>query len=262
MGVVQFPTVGTCEIRLLCRPFAIHPDRRFLVNHGRTSISFCNGVWRPPTLPDNIMPHIFITAFEPYDNWPDNASWLALVEFTKSLPEGAKFTTRRYPVDFHEVRERLERDLQEDFDYALHLGQAPGSPRIRLETIGLNIGGHSQHLAELFQPLVPDGPIAYRSTLPLAEWAANLREVGIPATVSYFAGTYLCNAIFYLSLHLAQQKNLRTRSAFLHLPLDLSQSTKATQEMAALPAALSAAALRLIVEELIKLEQRDALALS
>ena len=66
------------------------------------------------------MPRIFISAFEPYDGWSENSSWLALVEFTKRLGPNAKVTTRLYPVDFDIVAERLRKDLAADYDFAIH----------------------------------------------------------------------------------------------------------------------------------------------
>ena len=50
-----------------------------------------------------------ITAFKPYDTWSENSSWLALVELTKDFPPGVEVTTRLYPVDFAEMKERLAR---------------------------------------------------------------------------------------------------------------------------------------------------------
>ena len=44
---------------------------------------------------------------------------------------------------------------------------------------------------------------------------------------------------------------LKTRSAFIHLPLDLSQTSAQAQELASLPAATSAAALRIILDDLV-----------
>lgn len=195
---------------------------------------------------------ILITAFEPYDIWTENSSWLALVEYSKDLPSASsvKIVTRRYPVNFQGTRQRLERDLMDDFDYAIHLGQAPGAAALRLEAFGVNVGGSSHDSHETFQPLVADGPAAYRSTLPLATWARMLRESRIPATVSYHAGTYLCNAVLYLSHHFAKQHQLRTRATFLHLPLDTSQACGSHKEMPALSTQLCATALRLIVTDL------------
>ena len=67
--------------------------------------------------------------------------------------------------------------------------RAPG--RIQLEAIGVNIGGSSSQSPDQFRPLVDDGPVAYRSELPLGEWSVKLRRAGIPAQVSYHAGTLL-----------------------------------------------------------------------
>lgn len=194
------------------------------------------------------MKSVLITAFDPYDRWIENSSWLCLLELTRELPERPHITTRRYPVDFAQVRERLERDLEANYDVALHLGQSPGTSAVHLEAVGLNIGGSLDEVPEQFQALASDGPIAYRSALPLARWAQRLREAGIPAQVSYHAGTYLCNATLYWSHYLAQNKGLVTRSAFLHLPLCTTQVIEARQELPSLPAAMTAAAVRLILE--------------
>src|SRR3954454_19551508 len=108
------------------------------------------------------MTTVLITAFEPYDRWKANSSWLTLVRLTQNLPERPTVVTRLYPVDFAAVKERLAGDLQSDPDYALHLGQAPGSTRIQLESIAINIGGSSMQSPDQFRPLVEGGPIAYR----------------------------------------------------------------------------------------------------
>jgi pyroglutamyl-peptidase len=201
-------------------------------------------------LPDGNMTSVLITAFEPYDCWHENSSWLALVELTKTLPGEPRVVTRRYPVDFPQVRERLAVDLAAGYEYALHLGQAPGLARVHLEAIGLNIGGTSQQLPDEFQPLVPDGPVAYQSALPLATWAAKLRAAGIPAQVSYHAGTYLCNATLYLTHHLCRLNDWRTKAAFVHLPLAPEQVLRERKDTAWLPPEMAAQAIRLMLEEL------------
>ncbi|MCA9266987.1 MAG: hypothetical protein KDA41_00875, partial [Planctomycetales bacterium] len=185
-----------------------------------------------------------------YDRWPTNASWLAMVEFTRQLPAAPEVITRLYDVDFQHVRQRLEEDLVEGLDFALHVGQAPGSTRIQLESIGINVGGHSRQLPDDFQPLAPEGPAAYQSGLPLARLAQVVRGAGIPAQVSYHAGTYLCNATLYLAHHIIAERKLSTKAAFVHLPLDISQVMEQEDMLPSLPAAQSAAALRLIVEHL------------
>ncbi len=196
------------------------------------------------------MPTVLITAFEPYDRWKTNSSWLALVQFTHDAIGEMAVTTRLYPVDFAQVKQKLAKDLAANYDFAIHLGQAPGSSRIQLEAIGLNIGGSSQQSPDQYLPLSDDGPTAYRSALPLGHWAVMLRQAGIPAQVSFHAGTYLCNATLYWTHYLAERMALKTQAAFLHLPLDVSQVVHEPHGTPSLPTAYSATALRTILEEL------------
>ncbi len=198
------------------------------------------------------MTSVLITAFEPYDRWKANSSWLALVKLTQEMPNEPAITTRLYPVDFAAVKEKLANDLRAEYDFALHLGQAPGSTRIQLEAIAVNVGGSSTQSPDQFRPLVEGGPIAYRSPLPLGDWAVRLREAGVPAQISYHAGTYLCNATLYFSCYLAERMALKTRAAFIHLPLDPSQTAEQAQDLASLPAATSAEALSLILADLAR----------
>ncbi|MEX0586730.1 MAG: pyroglutamyl-peptidase I, partial [Pirellulales bacterium] len=170
------------------------------------------------------------------------------------LPVSPKITTRLYPVQFGEVRDRLAADLAANYDFALHLGQAPGSSLIRLEQVAINVGGDVGQTPDRYFTLCDDGPMAYRAPLPLDVWRRKLREAGLPVEVSYHAGTYLCNATLYWSCHLGQQMGLKTRSAFVHLPLELSQVLHGSLDQPSLPASVTAEALRLMLSEL---EQMD-----
>ena len=71
------------------------------------------------------MTRVLLTAFEPYDRWPENASWLALADLTNWYDGPVELTTRRYPVELTGMSEKLRKDLQADFDIALHLGTVP-----------------------------------------------------------------------------------------------------------------------------------------
>jgi pyroglutamyl-peptidase len=196
------------------------------------------------------MPRVLITAFGPYRQWKENASWLALIELTRDLPSFPEIVTRLYPVDFDVVRQRLQQDLSSGFEYALHLGQAPGASSIQLEAIGINVKGASASDVHQPLPLIEEGPPAYRSDLPLGQWAAVLRDEGIPARVSYHAGTYLCNATLYLTHHLCQLHNWQTRATFIHLPLTAAQAISAEEETPSLPSSTAAWAIRLILEQI------------
>lgn len=194
------------------------------------------------------MKKVLLTAYGPYDEWPVNASWLVMQEVTRELPETLDVTTRLYPVHFQEVEARLRSDLADDFDVAIHLGQAPGSGRIALEQIGVNVARERDQRPEQARLLAVEGPPAYASRLPLGDWARQIREAGIPAEVSHHAGTYLCNAALYLAHHIAAEQGKSTQATFLHLPIDPSQAIASHRDLASLPAEITAHAVRLILQ--------------
>lgn len=210
------------------------------------------------------MSTILVTAFEPYDEWSENASWLALVELTRHMPPELQLVTRKYPVDFSKIRSLLARDLEAAPRLAIHLGQAPGASRIALEAVALNVRGHVDNGRDVSQSeagrpivypdgasiLAPDGPPAYRSRLPLAELAGKLNAQGVPSTVSFHAGTFLCNACLYWSMHLAHQMDLPTRSLFLHIPLAPQQVAGDRRDLPSMTSAAVAGAIGLIAAEL------------
>ena len=193
------------------------------------------------------MKKVLLTAFEPYGPWSENASWLALVELTREFSEAPTITTRRYPVNFDAARERLEQDLSERYDVVLHLGQAAGADAVQLEAVAVNVGRDETMVADETFELEPGCPVAFRSTLPLADWSQQIRSVGIPCRVSHHAGTYLCNAVYYWTSILIERHGWNTQVAFIHLPLACEQVATTPTSQPSLPVSLSATAIRTIL---------------
>lgn len=194
--------------------------------------------------------NVLVTAFGPYDRWSENASWLCLVELIRDLPGVSHVTTRRYPVDLQGTKKMLADDLRGGYDFALHLGQSPGATSVQLETIGVNAYSGIKDSQDSHQLLEEQGPVAYRSALPLDRWAGDLRGRGIPAEVSFHAGTYLCNAALYWSHHIAEQEGFRTQSCFVHLPLTPEQVVASSESLPAMPTSMTAAAVRWMLDQL------------
>jgi pyroglutamyl-peptidase len=190
------------------------------------------------------MPSVLITAFEPYEQWDENSSWLAVVELTRWFEAAQQVTTRRYPVSLSGVHQRLSEDLKAGYDVVLHLGQAPGACEIRLESVGLNLRSDGR-------PLIEGAPAAYQSTLPLQQWQQSLCDAGIPARVSHHAGTVLCNATLFLCHHLAAQRHLPLKAAFIHIPLTPAQVARSGQSLPSLSTPMAAAALSIILQQIL-----------
>lgn len=68
------------------------------------------------------------------------------------------------------------------------------------------------------EPVFPEGPAGYFTTLPIKAMVQALRREGIPASVSQTAGTYNCNAIFYGLCHYIASRQAPMRGGFVHLP--------------------------------------------
>jgi pyroglutamyl-peptidase len=191
---------------------------------------------------------VLLTAFGPFGEWRQNASWLAMQALVADAPPSVDLTTRLYPVDFAVLRDRLARDLAQPWDVVLCLGQAQPRGVVQFEAFALNAARDRTEPAGAIRELEPSGPAAYRSVAPLEDWASAVRAAGIPAAVSMYAGDYLCNAALYWSHYLVEQQGRVPRAAFLHLPLDPSQVAETGRDLPSLPAELSAHAVRVVLE--------------
>lgn len=172
------------------------------------------------------------------------------MELLKDRPQFPELITRRYPVKLKSMRERLYQDLQSGVDAVFHLGQAPGSTQVKLEAIAVNAAGLMDNSGEELAPVEQLGPVAYRSPLPLGRWAQMLREQQIPAAVSYHAGTFLCNATLYSSLHLSRGMSPQPLVGFFHLPLSTQQVAKEGYALASMDVRTMATAIRLMLIDL------------
>lgn len=173
---------------------------------------------------------ILITAFEPFLQYPTNASMQILSHWAEDSPgsERVVFTTEILPVDYELAEPRLG-DLHTDsFDFALHLGQSPRIDEYQLEMVALNLKSDPTTPTS---PLSPLGPTAFTSQLPLDTWCQDLREHDVPTSVSFHAGTYLCNATYYWSTEIYRQRGLSDRSLFVHVPLIDMEDTNAENQI-------------------------------
>lgn len=200
------------------------------------------------------MSRVLLTAFEPFDIWRANSSWLALIELTRDLPPLPKLTTRRYPVDFDAVRQHIEEDLAQSYDFVVHLGQAAGKPSIELETVALNLATKTSRPDGPAMPLAAGQPLAYQTALPVGEYQSLLQQANIPSRVSFHAGTYVCNAAYYWTQHQIATRQLATQAILIHLPLETAQAAAESPQSPSLPSSVAADAIRLILQRMAGLQ--------
>ena len=169
------------------------------------------------------MKKILVTGFSPFGGDLINPALEAVKVLNGRTIDGIELITREVPVVRQAAIEAIASHIKEiDPFIVLAVGQAGGRMEITPERVAINVddyrikdNGGNQPVDE---SVVPDGPTAYWSTLPIKAMAAAMRSGGIPASVSNSAGTFVCNHLFYGLMHLlAQEGNIR-RGGFVHIP--------------------------------------------
>ena len=161
---------------------------------------------------------ILVTAFEPFGGDAVNSSLAAL----RSLPEtvaGVQVCKSVIPVVFGLCGQVLAQKIREIRpDGVLCLGMAAGRGQITPEVFAVNAryarsADNGGQRFETLTPCDPAGPDAYRTKLPAETIVTRLLEGGIPASLSFTAGTYVCNDLFYSLMGLAE-----VPAGFIHVP--------------------------------------------
>lgn len=185
---------------------------------------------------------LLITGFDPFGGENINPSW----EAVKLLPEKIGVYTihkMEIPTVFDvAARQVLDQANQLQPEVILCIGQAGGRNAVTPERIAVNIRDARIADNRGFQPsgdrVVPEGPAAYFSTLPVEKMANAICQAGFPGAVSNTAGTFVCNDVLYTLLHHFDGTDLRT--GFIHVPYLPSQGTP-NMELADIAKALTAA---------------------
>jgi pyroglutamyl-peptidase len=193
---------------------------------------------------------VLLTAFEPFGGAAVNSSLEVLHALERRPPEGAELATAELPVVWRRARERLAEELAgHDVDAVVALGQTDAGS-IAVERIAINLDDakeDNEGVTADAEPIVPEGPPAYWSTLPVREIVERLRAAGIPVVASRDAGGYLCNHLFYGLMHDLAGEGGRAIGGFVHIPQLPEQVLLNGQP--SLPLETSVRAVELVVEE-------------
>ena len=154
-----------------------------------------------------------------------NPSWLAVQALHATRIAGHEVIAAQLPTRFDTSVTELMR-LLHLYRPALVIcvGQAGGRNALSLERVAINVNDaripDNAGMQPVDTPVVPGGPTAYFSTLPIKAMLQALQDAGLAAEVSQTAGTFVCNHAFYALMHaLATQRGFkRTRGGFVHVP--------------------------------------------
>lgn len=165
---------------------------------------------------------VLVTGFDPFGGATVNPAY----EAVKLLPDtisGASIIKLEIPTVFKKEGEVLERGIEEHQpDMVICVGQAGGRSGITVEKAALNLMEARIPDNEGNQPvdavIHEDGDTAYFAKLSVKAMVQNMKDHGIPARISYTAGTYVCNDVMYRLLYLIDKKYHQMKGGFIHVP--------------------------------------------
>lgn len=165
---------------------------------------------------------ILVTAFDPFGGETINPAQLA-VSMLKDKIAGASIVKLTVPTVFHKSITTVYNEiLTENPDVILCIGQAGGRSQITVEKVAINLNDARIADNDGNQPIdtmiYMDGQNAYFSTLPVKAMVSNMKESGIPSSISYTAGTFVCNHLMYGILYHIDKSFQHIRGGFIHVP--------------------------------------------
>ena len=168
-------------------------------------------------------PRILLTGFEPFGGDDINPSWLVAQALHGQQVAGATVHALQLPCVFGQALTVLQAALtQQRPQLVLALGLAAGRAEMSVERVAINVDdariADNRGASPIDQPVVPGGPAAYFSSLPIKAMVQAMQAAGVPAAVSQTAGTFVCNHVFYGLMHLLRRRR-GVRGGFMHVPL-------------------------------------------
>lgn len=168
---------------------------------------------------------LLITAFEPFGKEMINASQKA-VELLPDYIGNWKLIKKSIPVVFKKSAEMVI-SVAEKFDVnaILCIGQAAKRSAVTPEMVAINLthaaipdneGNMPQDL-----PILPGEKEACFSTMPIRKMAKAIQSAGFESHVSYSAGVYVCNDVYYRVMRHFEDTSVKT--GFIHIPVTPKQ---------------------------------------
>lgn len=193
---------------------------------------------------------ILISGFKPFLGESLNPSERLVQKIQKKY---STLSTIVLPVEFESAFKYLKNKIQETSpDIVIMLGQAAGRKNICLEKIALNWRQSIQPDESGYIPettfIQSDRELATMTHFPVDVVAQQLKKQGHPIEISFSAGTYVCNDLYFKTL--TEFPNIK--SIFIHVPL-LPEQQKENDDRPAMEFDLMLKVIESVLESSFKL---------
>ncbi len=209
------------------------------------------------------MTRVLLTGFQPFGGETVNPAQEAVRALcAQPAPEGVELRSVVLPVVFGQAVRELEAAVAEhEPDLVLCFGEAGGRAAVTPERFAVNTNDapfpDNAGQQPVDETIVEGGPVAYASSLPVAEIVEALVAAGIPAAKSSTAGNYVCNNVFYGLMHLIATSRPQLRGGFVHVPYQSEQALTKHATPPSLPIETITRALRVVVDTSVAALRRD-----
>lgn len=173
---------------------------------------------------------IIVTGFDPFGEYSSNPSADAmnlLLDYVVTDDERSRIPVAKKVLptccsDSWQQLEQLVGERQSKPFLLLITGFADRADKIELERFALNtrqyrIPDNNKHTHQ-DEYLDPSAPEAYRTKLPLTQLEAELAQSGYLCKISNFAGTFICNEIYFRSMQKWHENPNCVGVLFVHVP--------------------------------------------
>lgn len=199
---------------------------------------------------------VLVTGFDPFGGEKVNPAF----EAVKLLPDtiaGAQIVKVEIPTVFGKSGQTLEQAIDKHHPgVVVCVGQAGGRASVSFERVAINLIEARIPDNEGKQPLgcliKEDGANAYFTSLPLKAMVQKAHEAGLPAYISYTAGTFVCNELMYSLLYLIENKYPDIRGGFIHVPFAPEQVINKAVETPSMPLETIAKSLELAIQAAVE----------
>jgi pyroglutamyl-peptidase len=173
---------------------------------------------------------LLLTAFDPFGGDLINPA-LEAVKLVSDRIDSVDVVKLEVPTVFGKsIQVVADAMAKEKPDAVLCIGQAGGRFDLTVERVGINVDDARIKDNEGNQPIdtaiFADGKNAYFASLPIKAMVEEIRKIGIPASISNSAGTFVCNHLLYGVLYHIAKSYPNTRGGFLHVPFVPNQVVK------------------------------------
>lgn len=167
---------------------------------------------------------VLVTGFEPFGNYSVNPSGEVALALNGTMVDGAVVVGVVLPVNFTAAVTAAEAAITRYHPVlVISTGLNARLHRIAVEHVAVDLRQQPRVNGRWVPPTVldPSGPLVRHATIPVKQCVTSMRADGVPVRGSWWAGTYVCNAVFYGELGYTEGSGVRV--GFVHVPLLESQ---------------------------------------